>query len=93
VSARFVAARQLRQQLVQRLLPLVVPHAAHFPVAPPLGHGVDLVDEDDGRGLLARAGEHVAHASRAHAHVQLHELRGAHADERHASLTRDGARE
>ena len=46
---------QLGEQLVERLLALVVPHAPQTPVAPALGDGVDLVDEHDRGRLLPGA--------------------------------------
>ena len=54
-----VEAVHLREHLVERLLALVVPAAE--PGAALAADGVDLVDEDDGRRLLARRLEQVAH--------------------------------
>ena len=51
--------------------------------------GVDLVDEDDRRRVLARLLEQIAHARRAHADDHLDELGGAHREERHARLAGD----
>ena len=53
-----VEAVHLREHLVEGLLPLVV--AAAEPGAALAADGVDLVDEDDGRGLLAGGLEEVA---------------------------------
>ena len=71
-------AVHLDQQLVQRLLALVValPHA-RAALAP---GGVELVDEDDRRRLLAGFGEEVADAGGADADQALDEL-GARGDE------------
>jgi len=52
-----------------------------------------LVDEDDGRSVLAGLLEEVAHARRADADDHLHELRRAHGEEGHAGLARHRARE
>ena len=60
-----VEAVHLDQQLVEGLLALVVPAAgARAAVA---ADGVDLVDEDDGGGVLLGLVEQVAHARGAHA--------------------------
>mmetsp|Transcript_33386 Transcript_33386/g.84109 ORF Transcript_33386/g.84109 Transcript_33386/m.84109 type:complete len:492 (-) Transcript_33386:550-2025(-) len=83
-----VEAVQLREQLVERLLALVVADRAQARVAP-LGHGVDLVDEHDRGRLLARVGEELTHAHGAHAHVQLHKLAGGDGEKRHARLARN----
>ena len=49
----------LDEQLVQRLLALVVAAAEPRPAVP--AHRIDLVDEDDARRLLLRLVEHVTH--------------------------------
>ena len=84
-------AVHLDEQLVQRLLALVVTAAeAGAAVA---ADGVDLVDEDDaGRVLLALL-EQVAHAAGADADEHLDEVRAGDREERHARLAGDGARE
>ena len=82
-------AVHLDEQLVQRLLALVV--AAAEARAAVTADGVDLVDEDDaGRVLLALL-EQVAHAPGAHADEHLDEVRPADREERHVGLTRDRA--
>ena len=84
-----VEAVELREQLIQGLLPLVV--AAHDRAdAARLAQGIQLVDEDDARGLLLGLGEEVAHARGPHADEHLHEVRAGQAEERHAGLSRDG---
>ena len=86
-----VEAVHLDEQLVQRLLALVVPAAeAGAAVA---ADRVDLVDEDDGRRVLLGLVEQVAHAARADADEHLDEVRTGDRVERHARLTGDGARE
>ena len=86
-----VEAVHLVQHLVQRLLALVV--AATEAGAALATNGVDLVDEDDGRRLLARGREEVAHAARADADEHLHEVRSRDGEEGHARFAGDGARE
>src|SRR4051812_47725544 len=63
----------LDQQLVQRLLALIV--SAAEACAAVASNSIDLVDEDEaGRVLLALL-EEVAHAACAHAHEHLNEVR------------------
>ena len=84
-------AVHLDEQLVERLLALVVTAAeAGAAVAT---DGVDLVDEDDARRVLLALLEQVAHAARADADEHLDEVRAGDAEERHARLAGDGARE
>jgi hypothetical protein len=85
-----VEAVHLGQQLVERLLALVVGH--HRAAAgPALADRVDLVDEDDGRGALAGLLEQVADPGRADADEQLHETGPGDREERHVRLARDRA--
>ncbi len=86
-----VEAIHLDQQLVEGLLTLVVT-AAHAGAAVAADR-VDLVDEDDGRRVLLRLLEQVAHAARADTDEHLDEVRARDRVERHAGLTRDGAGE
>ena len=84
-------AVHLDEQLVQRLLALVV--AAAEAGAAMAADRVDLVDEDDaGRVLLALL-EQVADARRADADEHLDEVRAADREERHVGFAGDGARE
>lgn len=62
----------LGQQLVERLLALVVAADGRIPA---LADGVDLVDEDDAGSLLAGLTEEVTHLGRTHTDEHLHELR------------------
>ncbi len=81
----------LHQQLVQCLFALVIAAAeAGATMAP---HRIDLVDEDDAGGRFLALLEHIAHAAGADAHEHLHEIRTRDAEERHARLARDGARQ
>ena len=65
-------AVHLDEDLVQRLLPLVMASAKSAAAA--ASDGVDLVDEDDARRVLARRLEEVAHTGRAHADEHLYEV-------------------
>ena len=71
-----VEAVELREELVQGLLALVV--AADGSADPArLAHRVELVDEEDAGGLLPRLGEQIADARGAHADEHLDELGAA----------------
>ena len=88
-AALHVEAVHLDEQLVQGLLALVVPAAdAGAAVA---ADGVDLVDEDDGRGVLLGLLEQVADPGGADTDEHLDEVRTGDRVERHAGLTGDGA--
>src|SRR6185436_5569704 len=81
-------AVHLDEQLVQRLLALVV--AAAEPRATMAADGVDLVHEDDARRRLLRLLEQVAHTRRADADEHLDEVGPRDTEERYARLARDG---
>jgi len=86
-----IEAVHLDQQLVQRLLALVVPAAeAGTALA---AYGVDLVDKHDRRSARLRLFEQVPHARRADAHEHLHEVRARDREERHACLAGHRARQ
>ena len=82
-----VKAVHLGQQLVERLLALVV--AAEAAAVTGFADGIDLVDEDDARGDLRRLGKQIAHAGRAHAHEHLHKVRAGDGEKRHLCLAGD----
>ena len=82
-----VEAVHLDEDLVERLLALVVAAAEAGAAVPP--HGVDLVDEDDAGRVLLGLLEHVADARGAHAHEHLDEVRARDREERHVRLARD----
>ena len=86
-----VEAVHLDEQLVQRLLALVV--AAAEAGAALAADRVDLVHEDDRGRVLLRLLEKVAHARRADADEHLDEVRAGDREERHARLAGDGASE
>ena len=86
-----VEAVHLDEQLVEGLLALVV--AAAEAGATVAADGVDLVDEDDGRGVGLGLLEQVAHAARADTDEHLDEVRAGDRVERHAGLAGDGAGE
>ena len=84
-------AIHLGQDLVQRLLPLVVAAERACPTG--AADCVELIDEDDGRGGLTRLFEQVAHAAGADADDHFDELAGAHAEKGHVGFPGYGARE
>ena len=84
-------AVHLDEQLVQRLLALVV--SAAKTGAAMAADGVDLVDEDDARRVRLALLEQVAHAARADAHEHLDEVGARHREERTARFAGDGLRE
>ena len=84
-------AVHLDEQLVQRLLALVVA-AAHAGAAV-AADGVDLVHEDDAGGVLLRLLEEVADAAGADADEHLDEVRAGDREERDAGLAGDRAGE
>ncbi len=84
-----VEAVHLDQQLVERLLALVV--AAAHAGAPVAADGVDLVDEHDRGRVLLGLREQVPHAGGADADEHLDEVRAGDGVERHARLAGDGA--
>ena len=84
-------AVHLDQQLVERLLALVVTAAQAG--AAMAADGVDLVHEDDARRVLLGLLEQVAHARGADADEHLDEVGARDREERHARLARDRARQ
>ena len=84
-------AVHLDQQLVQRLLALVI--AAAETGAAMTADGVDFVDEDDAGRVLLGLLEHVAHAARADADEHLDEVGARDGEEGHVGFARDGAGE
>src|SRR5579864_7501688 len=81
----------LDEELVQRLLPLVVPAAeARAAMA---ADRIDFVDEDDARGVLLALFEEVAHARRADTDEHLDEIRSADREERHVGFAGNRARQ
>ena len=82
-------AVHLDQQLVERLLALVVTAAQAG--AAMAADGVDLVHEDDAGRVLLGLLEQVTHARGADADEHLDEVRARDREERHAGLAGDGA--
>ena len=78
----------LDQQLVERLLALVVTAAQAGSAL--TSHGIDLIDEDDRRGLGLGLLKEVAHAAGADAHEHLDKVGTRDAKERHARLAGNG---
>ena len=92
-ALRRVEAVHFGQELVQGLLPLVV--AADEPGAARarLADRVELVDEDDARGLVLGLLEQVADARGADPDEHLDELRAGQGEERHVRLAGDSPRQ
>ena len=84
-------AVHLDQQLVQRLLALVI--AAAEAGAAMAADRVDFVDEDDAGRVLLGLVEHVADAAGADADEHFDEVRAGNGEERHVGFARDGARQ
>ena len=84
-------AVHLDQQLVQRLLALVI--AAAETGATVTADRVDFVDEDDARRILLGLLEHVADARGADADEHFDEVRTGNGEERHVGFARDRARD
>ena len=79
-----IEAVHLGQQLVERLLALVV--AAKAAAIALFADGIDLVDKDDARGLFLGLLKQIADLGGATADEHLDELRTRNAKERHARL-------
>ena len=89
-ALRGVKAVHLGQQLVQRLLALVV--AAKVGAAVTLlADRIDLINKDDAGRFFTRLLEQVAHLGRAHADEHLHKLTAGDGEERHTGLTSHGS--
>ncbi len=80
---RFKAVH-LHQQLVQRLLALIVSAAQSGAAMTP--HRVNFIDEDDAGSILLALLKQVADAACAHAHKHLHKVRARNREERHIGL-------
>ena len=76
------------QQLVQGLLTLVVTAAQTG--AALTAHRVDLVNKDDGRGVLLGLIEQVAHTGSTYTHIKLHKVGTRDGQEMHTGLTGHG---
>ena len=81
----------LHQQLVQRLLALVI--AVADACAAMATDGVDFIDEQNAGRVLLRLLEHIPDPGRADADEHFHEIGAGDGEERHACLTRNGAGE
>ena len=88
-----VEAVHLREELVQRLLALVVPGQEPRRSRSGLADGVELVDEDDAGGLFLGLLEEVPHAGRPDAHEHLDELGARQEEERDIGLAGHRARQ
>ena len=90
-AALGVEAVHLDEELVERLLPLVVPTAEAGATLPT--DGVDLVHKDDAGRVLLGLLEEVAHAAGADADEHLDEVGARDGEERYSGLSGDGAGE
>ena len=90
-AALGVEAVHLDEELVERLLPLIVPAAEAGATLP--ADGVDLVHKDDAWRVLLGLLEEVAHAAGADADEHLDEVGAGDGEERHSGLSGDGARQ
>ena len=77
-------AIHLGEQLVERLLPLVV--AATETSAALAAHRIDFIDEHDAGGVFLGLLEQIAHPAGTDTHEHLHELRTGNREEGHAGL-------
>ena len=78
----------LNQQLVQRLLTLIVATTVTGTTGP--AHSVDFVDEHDAGRIFLGLFEHVAHTGCTHANEHLDKVGTRDGKERHTRLTRNG---
>ena len=78
-------AVHLHQQLIQRLLTLVM--AAAQSAAALTAHGVDLVDKHDGRRFLFGLQKQVADTAGAYTHIHLHKVGAGDGQELYVCLT------
>jgi hypothetical protein len=92
-AARRVEAVHLREQLVQRLLALLVRAGARYRAGARAADRIQLVDEHDARRLRLRLLEQVAHAGGPKPDEHLHEVRPRQVEERYRGLARHRARE
>ena len=84
----FLKAVHLDQQLVERLLALVVTAAQASSAL--TSHGIDLIDEDDRRGLGLGLLKEVTHTAGADTYEHLDKVGTRDAKERHARLAGNG---
>ncbi len=84
-------AVHLHQQLIQRLLALVV--TAAETCAAVTSYGVDFIDEDDAGRVLLALFEQIAHAAGAHANEHFDEIRARNREKGHAGFAGNGARQ
>src|SRR5215208_4230340 len=85
LSGRFTTTRRSKRPGLRSALS----STSGWLVAASAAYGIEFVDKDDRRGVLAGLLEEVPNAAGAHPHEQLDELRGAQGEERHPRLARD----
>src|SRR2546425_10173090 len=79
------------EELIERLLPFIVPATEPGPSVP--ADGVDPIDEHDAGGMLLALLEQVADAGCPDAYEHLNEIRAADREERHVRFGGDRARQ
>src|SRR5262249_44260032 len=92
-ALRGIESVHLGQQLIERLLALVVPREESRRAGARLADRVELVDEHDARRLLLRLLEEIAHARGPDPDEHLDELGTREEEERHGRSARDRAGE
>src|SRR3990172_8849869 len=75
----------LDQELIESLLSLVESGSSMAP------HRVDLIDEDNARGIFLPLDKKISHPGSSDADKHLHEVRAADAEERNPGLAGNGA--
>ena len=86
-----VEAVHLRQELVERLLAFLV--APHRRLDPDFPERVELIDEDDARGLVLGLVEEIADSRGTNTDEHLDKLRAAQTEKGHAGFTGDRTRQ
>src|SRR6266852_8980025 len=79
------------EELIERLLPFIVPAPEPGPSVP--ADGVDLIDEHDAGGVLLALLEQIADAGGPDADEHLNEIRAANREKRHVRFGGDRARQ
>ena len=75
------------QELIEGVFPFVIRRPSRiFPTGTP--HRINLIDENDARGLFLGLTEEVAYAGCTHAHEHFHEVRTGNGEERNVRLAR-----
>ena len=84
-SLRGIKAIHLRQQLIQRLLPLLIAPAVLGITAS--SDCIDLIDKNNAGSVLGGLFKQVTYTAGTHADIQLYEIRSRQGEERHMCLS------